>query len=66
MRRIEDDCVDCPREIGCFGSSCPLKNVPHYYCDQCGDEAPLYHFNDRELCEYCVLDELEKVEESWN
>lgn len=66
MRRIEDDCVDCPREMGCFGSSCPLKNVPHYYCDNCGDEAPLYRFNDSELCEYCVLAELKKVEESWN
>lgn len=66
MKRIEDDCVDCPRELGCCGAACPLRNVAHYYCDKCGDEAPLYHFNDMELCEYCVLEELEKVEESWN
>jgi hypothetical protein len=66
MKRIENDCVDCPREIGCFGDTCPLMNVPHYYCDECGYEATLYHYNDRELCEYCVLKELEKVEGSWN
>ena len=66
MKRIEDDCVDCPREIGCFGSSCPLKNVPHYYCDECGDEGRLYYFNGQDLCRYCLLEKMEKVEESWS
>lgn len=66
MKRIEDDCVDCPREIGCFGAACPLKNVPHYYCDECEDEAPLYYFDGQELCEHCLLERMEKVEESWN
>lgn len=35
---IEDECVGCPPEIGCYGSSCPNKNVSHYFCDECGEE----------------------------
>lgn len=63
MRRIENDCVDCG--LPCI-DSCRYKNAVHFYCDECGDERELYHYNDRELCEFCVLEELEKVEESWS
>lgn len=63
MRHIEDDCVYCG--LPCC-SSCRYKKVVRYYCDQCEDEAPLYRFNDMDLCEHCVLEMLEKVEESWN
>ena len=35
---VKDECVGCPPEIGCYGSSCPYKNVPHYFCDECGEE----------------------------
>ena len=34
----EDECVGCPKEMGCLGSACPYKNVPHYCCDSCGCE----------------------------
>lgn len=61
MKRIENDCVGCPPEMGCLGSSCPYRNNPHYYCDQCGEEKPLYHFDDEELCIDCIEKQLEKV-----
>ena len=35
---IQDECVGCPPEIGCYGSSCSYRNVPHYFCDKCGKE----------------------------
>ena len=62
MRRLEDECVGCPEGMGCLGSSCPYKNVPHFYCDRCGDETKLYHFEDEELCADCLLKEFTVVE----
>ena len=41
MLRIEDECVGCPPEMGCIGSACENKNVPHLYCDECGDDADI-------------------------
>ena len=38
MIRYEDECVGCPPEMGCLGSICPNRNVPHYFCDYCGEE----------------------------
>lgn len=64
MKKLENECVGCPPEIGCFGSSCPNRNVPHYYCDKCEEEAPLYHYDGQELCIDCIEKELEKVEGS--
>jgi hypothetical protein len=58
---LENECVGCPPEMGCIGSSCKYKNVPHYYCDKCKDETDIYHFDDRELCIYCIEKELVKV-----
>lgn len=34
----EDECVGCPKEMGCLGDACSNMNVPHYYCDRCGEE----------------------------
>lgn len=31
-----DECVDCG--LPCLGSGCPLRNIPHYYCDICREE----------------------------
>ena len=46
MVRIENDCVGCPPEMGCLGSSCPYRNVPHYYCDGCNwEDEEFYVFN---------------------
>ena len=64
MIRFENECVGCPPEIGCFGTSCPKRNVPHYYCDKCGNENKLYHWDDRELCSECVVGQLDVVEGS--
>ena len=36
MIKYEDECVDC--DLSCIGTSCPYVNVPHYYCDLCGEE----------------------------
>lgn len=59
MIKYEDDCVGCPPEIGCFGSSCPQRNVPHTYCDRCGAEAKLYSFpGEEEICEDCMTQEM--------
>ena len=61
MKRIENDCVDCGRP--CLGNACRYRNVPHYYCDKCGDEATLYEYDGRELCEHCIISSLKKVGE---
>ena len=60
MQRIESECVDCG--LPCLGDSCPKRNVPHYYCDNCGNEEKLYHYDNDELCEECLLKNFEVVE----
>ena len=62
MRKTESECVGCPPELGCMGESCPNRNVTRFYCDDCGDEAELYHFEGEELCIDCIKERLEKVE----
>lgn len=64
MRKVQNDCVGCPDGVPCFGNSCKMRNVPHYYCDKCGDEAPLYEYEDKQLCESCLLEEFNVVEGS--
>lgn len=38
MVKYKNECVGCPSGMGCLGSACPNMNVPHYYCDKCGEE----------------------------
>ena len=64
MMIVTTDCVDCDRP--CIYEACRFYRVTKYVCDECKEEAELYRCNDRELCKYCVLEDLEKVEESWN
>ena len=64
MRRIEDECVGCPPEMGCLGDSCPNRNVVHFYCDRCHQEETLYYYNGEEVCQECLLKEFEIVEGS--
>ena len=59
MKRLEDECVDCG--LPCLGNSCPNRNVPRFYCDDCGDEAQLYDFDGEELCISCIEKRLDKV-----
>lgn len=62
MIRYENECVGCPSGIGCFGSSCPNRKVPHYYCDKCHREEVIYDFDNEELCIDCIEKKLDKVE----
>ena len=61
MVEYEDECVGCG--LPCYGNSCPNRNVPHYYCDECGDEEILYEFDGEELCIRCIKGRLTKVNE---
>lgn len=44
MIKYRDECVGCPPERGCLGSSCPNRNIPVVICDICGEE--LWHTDD--------------------
>lgn len=64
MIKYEDECVGCPPEIGCFGSSCSNREVPHYYCDRCKDEVnceDLYYYDGMEICKDCLLEVVTKA-----
>lgn len=64
MRKYENECCGCATPAyPCLGSSCPNRNVVHFYCDKCGEEDTLYHFDGEELCIDCILSLLEEVEE---
>lgn len=64
MKEVTDECVGCPPEIGCLGSSCPNRNIVNYYCDICGEETILYHYDGYEMCAECILNQFEVVEGS--
>lgn len=54
MKKLENECVGCPKEIGCFGSTCPNRNVAHFYCDKCNNEDVLYEYEGGEYCIECI------------
>lgn len=58
MKCYKNECVDCG--LRCM-ESCSNKKVPHFYCDECGDETQLYDFDGQELCLSCIEAKLEKV-----
>lgn len=62
MMKIENECVNCG--LPCLGSSCPNRQVKHFYCDKCGEEETLYCLDGQELCATCVLEALDIVEGS--
>ena len=62
MTRYENQCVDCPSEMGCTKPYCKYWNVPIWVCDECGDEeVDLYEFEGQELCSRCVLKKFHKI-----
>lgn len=65
MQRIENECVGCT-DVGlyCLGSGCPNRNVVHYYCDYCNNEEKLYHYDNDEICEECLLKQFEVIDGS--
>ena len=64
MRKVENECVGCPSELGCFGFDCPNRNVVRYCCDNCKEETRLYDYNGWQLCQECLLKEFDVVEGS--
>lgn len=56
---VENECVDCG--LPCLYEGCPYWAVKRYYCDECGEEDKLFHFNDREMCIDCIERELDVV-----
>lgn len=65
MKQYENECCDCATpSYPCVGELCPYRKVPHWYCDECGDECQLYDFEGEELCIECIKDRLEKIEGS--
>lgn len=62
MRKIEDECVGCTSVgLHCLGASCQNRNIVRFYCDRCGCEEKLYHYEGEELCVDCILEELKVV-----
>ena len=62
MIKYENECVGCPKEMGCLGDGCPNRNVKHLYCDICSaDVDTLYYEGNYELCEECLLKTFEKI-----
>lgn len=67
MIQYEDECVGC-KSMGlpCYGDACPNRNVPHIYCDKCGeeiDEDEWYEDDEYEdLCEDCLKEKYRKTE----
>ncbi len=52
-----DECVSCPKEIGCLGDSCPNRNVPVLICDRCGEQVDrLRELDGEQLCVECTLE----------
>ena len=65
MRKVENECVGCV-DVGfhCIGFGCPNRRVVRFYCDECGEEETLYHYEDSELCKECLIKKFEVVEGS--
>jgi hypothetical protein len=61
MIKIVRECVGCPPEMGCNKQTCSYWNSVRFYCDRCGKEETLYHYDGQELCIDCITDDLEEV-----
>ena len=62
--KYEDHCCGCATpSYPCLGSSCPNRNVPVYYCDNCGEEIEeVYDVDGEELCEECLKEMFRRIE----
>ncbi|MBO5449417.1 MAG: hypothetical protein J5994_08810 [Ruminococcus sp.] len=59
MIKFQNDCVGCPDGVPCMGLSCPYRHVPHFYCDECGEEAShAYDYDGDLLCGECLRSQL--------
>lgn len=69
MITYEDECVCCPKELGCLGSSCPYMNVKHFRCDWCDedlDPSELRYYKNQHICKECYLVIAEEEWEDFN
>lgn len=61
MITYTNECVDC--ELPCLGFGYLLRNIPHYYCDICGEELSQEDIyskgDDYIICNDCHEKELE-------
>lgn len=67
MVKYENECVGCPPDMGCMGLACKYRNVPHFFCDQCGEEmeaSELYDVDGEMLCADCILKQYKTIEET--
>ena len=56
ISRYENQCCGCATDgYPCRGRFCPLRNVPVYCCDECGEEieGDVYEIDSDDLCEEC-------------
>jgi hypothetical protein len=60
MKKVTNECVGCPPEMGCLGSSCRYMNVESYYCDQCGNVAE-YTIDGEDYCEECATEYMKEA-----
>lgn len=58
MLKYEDQCVNC--QLPCLGNSCPYKNVPVYYCDECKETCALCYIDGNVLCTDCAKEYLQE------
>lgn len=61
MVKYVDECVGCPKEMGCIGSGCPYIGLKVYICDLCGSENALYHMEYQDYCEECARQYLQEA-----
>lgn len=55
MIEYEDNCVGCPKEMGCLGDTCPKRHEKSIYCDHCGCDLQneYIEYDGGEYCEEC-------------
>ena len=64
MRYYTNDCVGCCG-LPCIYEACENYKVEHFRCDYCKEEdVKLYHYDDSEICEDCLLKQFEVVDGS--
>lgn len=62
MIKYENECCDCAVPgYPCLEDDCPYTNVPHFYCDKCGEEEKIYHYGEDQLCITCIIKDLKEV-----
>ena len=63
MIKYVNECVGCPKEMGCLGDSCPNRHVPYIYCDICHKEIDYDSKAWDTNSEYHVCEECDQEEE---